>query len=320
MPADVRAFFRSLTQVALLTAGMIVLLFVGIRPDPSHYFAGSLRQIQLLEDVPSPRIILVGGSNVSFGLDAALMQKTLGVPVINDGLHAGLGVVPLTELQEYMRAGDVIIVSLEYSMFSSREIMAGDRAFLSDWIEYSPHRLKYLLDPLAETPGIYATMLQRKINRQVNTYLLGGSLDETRGVFSGTKFDEEGDFIGHLDEASVSRRKIPSVPYPVVSLQEDLFVFLENFNRIAHEKGARVYFEAPASRQSNCKATGEAPMADFFETFQERSSIPMLTHLEEVCLPDKYFFDTAYHLNAQGREIRTKRLIENWMKLAAASQ
>jgi hypothetical protein len=61
-------------------------------------------------------------------------------------------------------------------------------------------------------------------------------------------------------------------------------------------------------------------MADFFKAFQERSSIPMLTPVEEVCLPDKYFFDTAYHLNAQGREIRTKHLIENWMKLTTASQ
>ena len=320
MPADVRAFFRSLTQVALLTGVMIALLFVGIRPDPSHYFAGSLRQIQLLESVPSPRIILIGGSNVSFGMDAALMQKTLGLPVINDGLHAGLGVVPLTELEGYIRGGDVIIISLEYSMFSSRDIMEGDRAFLSDWIEYSPHRLRYLSNPLTETPGIYATMLQRKINREVNTYLLGGSLDETRGVFSGTKFDEEGDFIGHLEEASMSRKKIPSVPYPVSHLQDDIFVFLENFNRIAREKGARVYFEAPASRQSNCKATGEAVMADFFKAFKEHSSIPVLTPFEDVCLPDKYFFDTAYHLNAQGREIRTKRLIENWMKLTAASQ
>jgi hypothetical protein len=319
MSADVRAFFRSILQVSLLTAALVLLVFMGIRPDPTHYFAGSLKQVELLENVPSPRIILVGGSNVSFGLDAALMQKKLGLPVINDGLHAGLGVVPLTELQQYLRAGDVIILSLEYSMFSDRKIMAGDRAFLSDWIEYSPRRIKYLVDPLTETPGIYATMLQRKVNRQVNTVLLGGSLEESRGVFSGANFDGEGDFIGHLEAASLSRRKIPSVPYPVTSLQDEIFVFLEHFDRIAHEKGARVYFAAPASRQSNCKATGTAQMAGFLKTFQERSSIPVLTPLEDVCLPDKYFFDTAYHLNAQGRELRTQRLIENWIQFTAAS-
>ena len=320
MPADVRAFFTNILQVGLLTAALILLVFMGIRPDPTHYFAGSLRQTTLLETVPSPRIILIGGSNVSFGLDAGLMQTTLGLPVINDGLHAGLGVVPLTELEQYLRPGDVIIVSLEYSMFSDKEIMVGDRAFLSDWIEYSPRRLKYLIDPLGETPGLYATMLQRKVNRQVNTALLGGSLDETRGVFSGANFDEEGDFTGHLETASVSRRKIPSVPYPVTNLQDDTFVFLEHFNQVAQGKGARVYFEAPASRQSNCKATGEAQLADFFRIFKERTSIPLLTPLEDICLPDKYFFDTAYHLNARGRELRTKRLIENWMRLTAASR
>ena len=41
----------------------------------------------------------------------------------NDGLHAGLGIAPLRELQEYIRPGDVIIMSLEYQLFSSRDVM-----------------------------------------------------------------------------------------------------------------------------------------------------------------------------------------------------
>jgi hypothetical protein len=248
------------------------------------------------------------------------MQQTLGVPVINDGLHAGLGVVPLRELQEYIHEGDVIIISLEYNLFSSKSIMDGDTAFLSDWIEYSPRRIKYLSDPVIEAPAIYATMLQRKVNREVNSYLFGGSLNEIRNVFIGTKYNANGDFIGHLQEASTPRRKISSEPYPVSEAQEDILIFLENFNQIAHAKGAVVYFEAPASRKSNCVATGETLMANFFKTLTERSSIPVLTPLEEVCLPDKYFFDTAYHLNAQGRELRTKRLIENWLRVTAASK
>jgi hypothetical protein len=320
MSADVRAFFISMIQVGLLTAAVIALIFLGIKPDPDHYFAGSLLHIKLLEKTSSPRIILAGGSNVSFGIDAELMQRTLGIPVINDGLHAGLGLASLRELQEYIREGDVIIISLEYNLFTNQNVMEGDPVFLSDWIEYSPRRIKYLSNPLTETPGIYATMLQRKVNRQVNTFLFGGSLDEVRNVFVGTKYDLNGDFIGHLQEASMNQQKIPATPYPVSGLQKDIFVFLENFNQIAREKGAKVYFEAPASRQSNCKATGETRMADFFKTFTERSSIPILTPLEEVCLPNKYFFDTEYHLNALGRELRTKRLVENLLNLTAASR
>jgi len=320
MPADVRAFFVSTLQVLLLTVAIVILTFLGIKPDPEHYFAGSLLHIKLLEDTPGPRIIVVGGSNVSLGIDAELMQQTLGVPVINDGLHAGLGLAPLRELEEYIHKGDVIIISLEYDLFANQEVMDGNPTFLSDWIEYAPRRIRYLSKPWEETPGIYAIMLQRKVNRKVNTYLFGGSLDEVRNVFLGTKYDLNGDFIGHLQAASMNPQKIPATPYPVSDMQEEIFVFLENFNRTARDKGAKVYFEAPASRQSNCKATGKTSMANFFKTFKERSSIPILTPLEEVCLPNKYFFDTEYHLNAQGRELRTKRLIENWLKVTAASK
>ena len=96
--------------------------------------------------------------------------------------------------------------------------------------------------------------------------------------------------------------------------------FLEQFAGAAREKGAEVYFEAPASRKSNCETTGEASLANFFKNFEARSSILVLTSPEQVCLPDKYFFDTAYHLDAQGRELRTRRLIENWLQRRASSK
>ncbi|HET6596754.1 MAG TPA: hypothetical protein VFG81_14105 [Anaerolineales bacterium] len=318
MPAQVRLFFISLLQVILLTAVMVGLVFMSIPPDPNHYFAGSLIQLELLKNTPSPRIILIGGSNVSFGLDAELMQRKLSIPVINDGLHAGLGIVPLRELEEYLRPGDVVIISLEYQVFSSRDVMEGDLTFLSDWIEYAPGRIKYLSDPWRDIPAIYLTMLQRKVNRQVNTVLYGGSLNEVRDVFVGTRYNSNGDFIGHLKQASTPPRKISFEPYPVSSVQPDIFTFLEQFHQFARQKGAAVYFEAPASRRINCENTGEASLTNFFKTFEDRSAIPVLTQLEDLCLPDKYFFDTAYHLNAEGRRLRTERLIEKWLQLTAS--
>ena len=320
MPPQVRLFFLSVLQVLLLTGVIIALIFAAIGPDPNHYFAGSRLQRKLIKNTPSPRIILIGGSNVSFGIDAELVQRSLGIPVINDGLHAGLGIVPLRELQEFIQPGDVIIISLEYQLFSSRDVMDGDPAFLSDWIEYAPERVKFLSNPWREIPAVYATMLQRKVNRKANTLLFGGSLDEVRNIFVGTRYNSNGDFIGHLKQASTPRRKIPIEPYPISAVQEEIFIFLRRFHQMAREKGAEVYFEAPASRKTNCENTGEAQLANFFGMFEERSSIPVLTPLHEVCLPDKYFFDTAYHLNAEGRRVRTEHLIENWLRRNASSK
>jgi hypothetical protein len=320
MPAQIRVFTKNILQVGLLTMVIIGLAFLAIQPDPEHYFSGSLLQVELLKNTPGPRILLVGGSNVALGLDAELMQQTLGIPVINDGLHAGLGVVPLRELQDYIRAGDVIIVSLEYSMFSNPDTMRGDSAFLADWIEFAPRRTAYLFDPWKNAPGIYAIMLQRKVNRQLDIFLHGGSLEETRAIFEGESFDANGDFIGHLQEGVEPTSKIPDTGYPLVRLTDDIFVFLTDFQQFARTRGATVYFEAPASRYSNCLATGKARMENFLITFEQKSSIPVLTSLDEVCMPDKYFFDTPYHLNAQGRELRTKRLIENLLKFNIPSR
>jgi len=320
MSTQVRTFFVNVLQVVLLTALIIGIIFLAIGPDPTHYFAGSRIQLDLLKNTPSPRIILIGGSNVSFGIDSELMQQTLGIPVINDGLHAGLGIAPLREVQEYIRPGDVIILSLEYQLFSSREVMAGDPVFLSDWIEYSPRRIKYLSHPWRQAPALYATMLQRKVNRAVNTVLFGGSLDQLRNVFIGTKYNLNGDFIGHLNQASTPRSKISFAPYPISTVQKGIFIFLEDFQQAVRAKGAEVYFEAPASRKSNCDTTGKTTLANFFKLFEKRSSISVLTPFDEVCLPDKYFFDNAYHLNAEGRQVRTQRLIKNWLQISASAK
>jgi hypothetical protein len=320
MSQELRAFFISLIQILLLIIAMVGLVFLGIPADSEHYFAGSLLQVELLENTPGPRIILAGGSNVALGLDAELMQKKLGLPVINDGLHAGLGVVPLRELKDYIRPGDVIIISLEYTMFFSNEVMEGDPPFLADWIEFDPHRAVYLFDPWEKTPGIYATMLQRKVNRQLNNFLYQGSQDEIRAYFVGKSFDANGDFVGHLKENVKPLTKIQDTAYPVTSLDEGIFLFLEDFNQFARARGATVYFEAPASRRSNCLATGETQMVDFFNVFKTKSSIPLITPFEQVCMADQYFFDTPYHLNARGRRIRTRQLIENLLKMNVISK
>jgi len=315
MPNEIRTFFTHMLSICLLGAIMVGLVFFSIQPDPGSYFAGSFLQANLLKNIEGPRIIVVGGSNVAFGIDAELMQKELGIPVINDGLHASLGVAPLRELLEYIHKGDVIIVSFEYQIFTEKDAMDGDSAFLSDWIEQSPSRIFYLSNPLTDAPFLYGMMLQRKANRSLDTALHGGTLDGTRNFYNGRNFDANGDFIGHLKASG--KYKIHSNPYPVSPVRNEILIFLENFNKMAQAKGASVYLEAPASREMNCRATGNLNMTSFFKKLKAKTTIPVLTELETLCMPNPYFFDTEYHLTAEGRKFRTIRLIENLVQVDA---
>lgn len=309
--SSVIKFYKHAISVSLLVAIGITAIFFLIQPDTNHYFQGSILKLNLLKTTPSPRIILVGGSNVAFGIDSQLLEATFGMPVINDGLHGGLGVAPLRELHNYIRKGDIIIVSLEYTNFVGRSQMNGQYGVLSDWIEFSPNRIGYLESPWKEAASLYAIMLQRKVNREINLNLVGSGMDEIRGIFTGNHFNANGDFIGHLEDKPTKPVGIPSDSYSITPLYEDIFIFLEDFNQHALGQGAMVYFEAQSSRQSNCDNTGIDRMKGFFDSFRERTSIPVITQMDQLCLPDRFFFDTPFHLNAKGRKLRTENLIEN---------
>jgi len=309
---------RKLIKACLITAFLVVLIlgsvFITIKPDPKHYYRGSMLKLDLLKNTPSPRIIITGGSNVAFGIDSELIEENFHLPVINHGLVVGLGVTPIKELRDYIKPGDIIIISLEYYNFSDSASFYGFPEYIADWIEFSPDRIKYLDHPLSETPNMVNIILQRKLNRQLNFYLYGQSLEEMRGLYTGDQFNSYGDFIGHLNIDPESQSAIGPSAYPLTNLDE-AYTFLVDFNHYALAHGARVFYESQPNRQTNCEATGDEKLVNFYKILHRKTSIRILTSLDQLCIPDEYFFDTPYHLNAAGREIRTQRLIEN-LKIA----
>lgn len=303
-------FYKAFLLTSILVSLIFSIIFVSIQPDSKHYYQGSILKLDLLKTIPSPRVIITGGSNVAFGIDSKLIEENLGLPVINHGLVVGLGVAPVKELRDYIKPGDIIVISLEYYNFSDNVAFFGYPDYLSDWIEFSPKRIKYLPNPVSDMPNIFTIMLQRKVNRQINYYLYGKSLDQLREIYTGDKFNVFGDFTGHLNLNPIDQSDIGASAYPV-NILDEAYTFLAEFNRYAVSKGARVYYEPQPNRQTNCEATGVKRLERFYKTLQKETSIPILTPLDQLCLPDGYFFDTPYHLNAEGRNIRTVYLIDN---------
>jgi len=314
MPIEIRKLVKTCLIIAFLVVFILGCVFIAIEPDPKHYYQGSMLKLDLLKNTPSPRIIITGGSNVAFGIDSELIEEYFQLPVINHGLVVGLGVTPIKELGDYIKPGDVIVISLEYYNFSNRASFYGFPEYISDWIEFSPERIKYLNHPLRDSPNMVNIILQRKLNRQLNFYLYGQSLEEMRGLYTGDQFNSYGDFTGHLNIDPGSQSAIGSSAYPITILDE-AYTFLADFNQYALAQGARVFYEPQPNRYTNCEATGTKELDNFYRTLQRRTSIRVLTSLDQLCMPDEYFFDTPYHLNETGREFRTQRLIKN-LKIA----
>ena len=78
-------------------------------------------KLKMLQDRDQPHLILIGGSNILFGIDSEQLENQIGMPTINAGLHAGLGLLLFLDIAEsYVQPGDVIVLIPEYPLLSSR--------------------------------------------------------------------------------------------------------------------------------------------------------------------------------------------------------
>lgn len=68
------------------------------------------------------RLIIAGGSGVHYTLNSDLLQKELGIPVVNFGLQGDIGLNPtVAMILEKARRGDVILLIPEYLMLMDED-------------------------------------------------------------------------------------------------------------------------------------------------------------------------------------------------------
>ena len=67
-----------LLAVAILVSGILISRYdTGATDD--NYLAAVLEKDRLIRTTPSPKMILVGGSNLAFGIDSRMMRDSLNV-------------------------------------------------------------------------------------------------------------------------------------------------------------------------------------------------------------------------------------------------
>lgn len=104
----------ALVSGALLTVAAICLLI----PDGNDYAQASVLKHRRLLEAPGRRIVLVGGSNLAFGVDSTILEQKTGCSVINMGMNGYLGVkFMLREVAPHLRPQDIVVVALEYDSF-----------------------------------------------------------------------------------------------------------------------------------------------------------------------------------------------------------
>ena len=121
MKRKIRTIVIFLTLLALLPASLLIA--GAALPDyyQNSYYAELPLMYRRLRDTEGPKLIVVGGSNVAFGLDSALLEELLAekgfdYTVCSFGLYAAVGTSAMLDLsQNTLNKGDVVILAFEPS-------------------------------------------------------------------------------------------------------------------------------------------------------------------------------------------------------------
>lgn len=270
----------------------------------NDYMAGIIKKHRFLDSVKTKKIIFAGGSNLAFGINSSEIEQEFKTPVVNLGLHAGLGLsFMLEELKKSSNKGDVIFLSIEYMLSPE-----GD------------YKLKKLTSSYyVNAKNYYSTNYLSEINMHIdrtkenlkNLFIEEQSLSTPSKksspiVYSKNAFDAHGDVISHLNKKrseDLSNRGVMKYKY-WKGIKE-----LNEFKKYAEEKNIHVFFLYPNYPISEFKKNHEI-IQKYSTDLSRDLKLVILNRPDDFVYNDTLFFDTTYHLTKEGREKRTRKLIE----------
>ena len=304
---------RSGLFIGLLTLLAWLSLFL---PDHEHrntlLYAQSQKQ-EALEKIDQPKVLFVGGSNLSFGLNTETVGINMFRPAYNLGMHAGLGLnYMLEDARNYIDSGDIVVVIPEYELFADE--FYGSKEFLTMVLDvnsdngqsWSWSQWGAMLNHL---PGYIGT-------KYYNAFL-GLFTDPTPSVlpiYAREAFDAFGDVKEELQR--------PAVAFPVdsmlVSDYSDALVHLEAFAQDVEARKARFCLSFPSFEADNFDAS--EPFISALSDSLDARGLNVISSPNDYRLDRGLFFNTKYHLSLEGRELRTRLLVADLTRFLAGDK
>ena len=101
--------------VIVIPVGILFGMLFMLPPQYSNTFVGELdEKYNRLMEIDEPKIIVVGGSSVAFGLESEIIEEYTGMPVVNFGLYAALGTKVMLDLsKDGINEGDIVVLAPE---------------------------------------------------------------------------------------------------------------------------------------------------------------------------------------------------------------
>lgn len=300
-----KVFLRDIVLFFVLIAGMAAF---GLLLPPTPRSANSSLQAQefkdsLLKNVNKPRIIFVGGSNMSFGINSQTIADSLQFNSINTAIHANLGLKwMMNNTSKYVQPTDVIILVPEYEQFYNSQSNGAEELLrtvlevksnnflsldLGQFMNILPYIPKYILSKL--NPSEYQSDTKTPLH------------------YTKQAFNDFGDIQSHW---GLIYPKVNPIKIEIVKIDDQLLRAILAFHKEVKAKGGKLFLSFPGMQLSSLENNLE--LINEVCQYYESTGIPILGTPKRYGMADSLLFDSPYHLNKKGADLRTKLLIEDF--------
>ena len=296
----------SVLLLAFLTYALMVYAVFFRMPymDSGDYISAILDKDRLLRGTPSPKIVFVGASNLAFGLDSERVQSAMRLPVVNLGLHGGVGLkYMLDSTRPYVKKGDIVVLVPEYEEFFGERHYG--EAPLLNVLHLSREGWRHI-DSFQQYRVIWRYALTEMKDTIHALYKRSSSSGK---IYSRESFNRFGDVVAHLKEKP---RTIESygVPLENEKFNDRVLVDMKIFREYSEGNGAAVLILFPSIAESAFRMN-HARIREVYDRIRTYGGLGAILEStpEDYVFPDNCFFDTAYHLTGTCRETRTDKVI-----------
>lgn len=295
----------------------VAVFFVGICTPPQYAdtYYGELHDMYArLKQTEGKKVVIVGNSNVAFGVDSALMEELLregglDYTVCNFGLYGAIGTRAMLDLSRgQIGEGDIVIFVPEIS-----------EQLLS--LYFSAEEMWYALDS-----GMDMFM---SFDNDVRGTLVGGFFGYTAKKYAQWRSGEPAKPSGVYAHASFDGRcdlKNYGRPYNImpggadannpIALQPSVFGgdFIDYVNGYCADisaRGAEMYYSFPPINREGVADASEQTLDEFFSFVSQSFNFPVISDISDYIMDKEWFYDSNFHLNSSGMTVRTVRLVND---------
>ncbi len=259
-----------------------------------------------LASIEEPKLAVIGGSSVAFGLDSELLSRFIGREVVNFGLYASIGSKVMLDLSvREMNRGDIVVFAPEPDPTTMSLFFGADAIWQAIDVNNS---LLFAIDEddLDSLESVFPTFMNEKraLTEKPNP----------PGIYNRGNFNKYGDISLPRPSNTMMMGYDPNTTFSFDTAvpSEDFINYFNEYCGVMQAKGVTVLFSfCPVNDLALEADVDSAKLTAFEEYLAQRLDCPIISDIEDYIIDYRYFFDTNMHLNDSGATLRTNRLIRD---------